>query len=200
MPLTMQAKLLRFMQEKTVRPIGGETETAIDVRVISASHKDLLRLANRGEFRADLYHRVAVIRLDVPPLRSRIGDLDVLSGFLGERLEKEAGLSPMHLSDGAMKILQSHTWPGNVRELEAVLARARLAATGPVVRQHDIERALLVTPAGDSRPRGRTLECEMILTALQEAEGNIPRAAALIGWTRQKLHRRMQALGLRPPG
>ena len=124
LPLHMQVKLLRVIQEKSVRPIGAHAEVPIDVRILSATHKNLSRLVEVGSFRQDLFYRINVIELRVPPLRARLGDIPLLAARVLERLSRDNGGSEAHLSSDAMKALESYDFPGNVRELENVLERA----------------------------------------------------------------------------
>jgi two-component system response regulator PilR (NtrC family) len=120
----MQVKLLRVIQEKSVRPIGGRGEVAVDVRILSATHKNLARLVELGQFRQDLFYRVNVIELRVPPLRERKEDVPKLVGRVLERLARDSGEPPAKLRPEALKALLSYNFPGNVRELENVLERA----------------------------------------------------------------------------
>ncbi len=124
LPLHMQVKLLRVIQEKSVRPIGAHAEVPIDVRILSATHKNLARLVEAGSFRQDLFYRINVIELRVPPLRARLGDISILAARVLERLSRENGGSQAHLTPDALKALEAYDFPGNVRELENVLERA----------------------------------------------------------------------------
>jgi DNA-binding NtrC family response regulator len=168
----------------------------VDVRVISASHRDLRRAAAAGRFRSDLYHRLAVLELRVPPLRERLDDLPLLVRALAPRLCEETGLAPLALSPEAWRALRAHHWPGNVRELHAVLARALLRSGGGPIGPDELGLADSTPPA---IPDGPGLEQTMIESALREDCGNITRAAARIGWSRQKLYRRMRELGIERP-
>ncbi|HEU4664941.1 MAG TPA: sigma-54 dependent transcriptional regulator [Dokdonella sp.] len=124
LPMHMQVKLLRVIQEKAVRPIGARAEVGVDVRILSATHKNLARLVELGSFRQDLFYRINVIELKVPPLRDRREDIPKLAGRVLERLGKDNGTSPARLEPEALKALLSYDFPGNVRELENVLERA----------------------------------------------------------------------------
>ena len=193
MPAAMQAKLLRTLEQRRVRPVGGGEEVPVDVRVISASHRDLRRAAAAGRFRSDLYHRLAVLELRVPPLRERLDDLPLLVRGLAPRLREETGLSGPTLTAEAWRELRAHDWPGNVRELHAVLARALLRTGGGPIGPQDLRLADAPPVASGDSPG---LEQTMIESALREARGNITEAAARIGWTRQKLYRRLRDLGI----
>jgi two-component system response regulator PilR (NtrC family) len=124
LPMHMQVKLLRVIQEKAVRPIGARAEVGIDVRVLSATHKNLARLVELGTFRQDLFYRINVIELKVPPLRDRREDIPTLAGRVLDRLAKDSGTAPARLEPDALKTLLAYDFPGNVRELENVLERA----------------------------------------------------------------------------
>ena len=187
MPASMQAKLLRAIEERRIRPVGGNAEQPVDVRIIAASHRELPRRVEEGAFRADLYYRLAVLQVRVPPLRERIEDLELLVDELTPRLARETGHGALRLSPEAWRRLRSHGWPGNVRELHAVLAGALLRSAGG-----RIEPAHLGLPDPDGRPPGA--EREMIEKALVAAEGSVTDAAARIGWSRQKLYRRIKTL------
>jgi two-component system response regulator PilR (NtrC family) len=193
----MQAKLLRAIQEKKVRPVGGEQEIPVDVRILAATHRPLRHMVQAGGFRTDLYHRLAVLEVRVPPLRERIEDLSLLIESLAPRLARETGCGAPRIADCAWAVLQSYSWPGNVRELHAVLARAMLHAEGDDIRAHHLGLPE-ESSTGDVAAEGHrgTLEEEMIESALASAAGSMAEAARRIGWTRQKLYRRMRALGI----
>ena len=198
MPSTTQAKLLRTLQESRVRPVGGESDVSIDVRIIAATHRDLEHRVETGRFRSDLFYRLAVVRVDVPALRERISDLPLLVDSLASRLERETGRGPLRLSGRALAALRTHDWPGNVRELHAVLARALLRADGAKIEDYHLGQ-LAGGPtafAGKQNGMSASLERRMIEAALRNADGSIAGAAREIGWTRQKLYRRVKALGL----
>ncbi|MGH8110589.1 MAG: sigma-54-dependent transcriptional regulator [Rhodanobacteraceae bacterium] len=145
LPIHMQVKLLRVIQEKAVRPIGGRGEVPVDVRILSATHKDLARLTQAGRFRQDLYYRINVIELRVPPLRERDGDVTVLAGHILKRLAEQAGASAPALQPAALDALTEYDFPGNVRELENVLERAIALCDNDRIEPPD----LMLEPAGD---------------------------------------------------
>ncbi|WP_156290057.1 sigma-54 interaction domain-containing protein [Oceanobacillus salinisoli] len=124
MPLSMQSKLLRALQEREIQPVGGQKIIPIDVRIIAATHRDLEKMVEEGTFRQDLYYRINVIHLEIPPLRKRKDDIPLLSNMLLKKLEKKFYRKGVHLSTEVMERFQQHSWPGNVRELENVLERA----------------------------------------------------------------------------
>ncbi|SUO94598.1 sigma-54-dependent transcriptional regulator [Suttonella ornithocola] len=138
LPLAMQVKLLRAIQERAVRPIGGDKEEMVDTRIISATHHDLAAKVKAGEFREDLFYRLNVIGLTMPPLREREGDIVVLAEYLLAKLARNAGYPEAHLSQEALQKLQSYPFPGNVRELENVLERALTFMDGNTIKANDI--------------------------------------------------------------
>lgn len=152
LPLGMQVKLLRAIQEKSVRPVGGQAEEQVDVRILSATHKDLAKLVELGSFRHDLYYRINVIELSVPPLRERGDDLPVLSAAILARLAERHGLpTPPSLSDDALAALRAYSFPGNIRELENTLERAMTLADGELIHASDL-RLPQAAPVPASEP------------------------------------------------
>lgn len=138
LPMHMQVKLLRVIQEKAVRPVGGRDELPVDVRILSATHKDLTRLAEAGQFRQDLFYRINVIELVVPPLRERREDVPELAARILERLAQNNGLEEVALSESAAASLQAYSFPGNVRELENMLERAMALMDGNAITAEDL--------------------------------------------------------------
>ena len=195
MSSALQGKLLRFLDSGDVRPVGGNRETLCDVRIVAATHRDLRLATTTDRFRADLWWRLAVLRIQVPSLRARNGDLPRIVEALAPRIEAECGLGPLTLTPGALRRLAEHSWPGNLRELRGVLARALLESGDRPVGAAAIR---LDASPGAGPTESLCLEARMILRALETSSGHIGRAAADIGWSRQKLYRRMAALGIRP--
>ncbi len=200
MPPPMQAKLLRVLQEGTVRPVGGDREIAADVRIVAASHCDLTSMVRHGRFRADLFHRLAVLRIRIPPLRLRLEDLPCLVDQIAPRLTGATGVRLPALPPETVAALLAHPWPGNIRELETVLARAAVRTGGAPVLPEDLEfdsvrmeRRPSGLPSGWREP----LEVCLIRETIRECRNNLTLAAARIGWTRQKLYRRMSSLGIK---
>ena len=190
MSLPLQAKILRVLDGAPVRALGGIAERRVDVRFVAATHRDLEEAVAAGRFRADLWWRLAMIRIDVPPLRSRLEDLAGLIEALAPELERECERGPLALTDAAFERLRQHLWPGNVRELRGVLARALISCDRLPITPQSIELDESRTPS---------LEACMIREALHGSAGTITAAAEKIGWSRQKLYRRMEALGIRQP-
>jgi len=213
LPLPMQVKLLRVIQEKTVRPIGQTAEVPVDVRILSATHKDLRALVASGQFREDLYYRINVIELRVPPLRDRGQDTLLLTAHILRRLAAGMGSPAPELTPEASARLAGYRFPGNVRELENMLERA-VALCGGVITADDIQ-IHQVTAVG--APSGATpgtttadppatapllgdrldaVERETILTALKEHRYNKTATARTLGLTLRALRYRMQKLGI----
>jgi len=204
LPLHMQVKLLRVIQEKSVRPIGAQKETPIDVRILSATHKDLAALVESSEFRQDLFYRINVIELHVPSLRERSNDIPMLANHILERLAEQNGIPTPTLSTEAMAALQGYQFPGNVRELENILERAITLCEGNVIQEMDLRlpSGTVVPPAvADAgkvalEPYLDTIEKETIIKALEQTRYNKTAAAKLLGITFRALRYRLKKLGL----
>jgi two-component system response regulator PilR (NtrC family) len=200
LPLHMQVKLLRAIQEKAVRPVGEEREQAVDVRVLSATHKDLSQLVAEGRFREDLYYRINVIELRVPALRERGDDVLLLAEHVLGRLAEDMAREKPALSESARAALLAYHFPGNVRELENVLERAITLSSGGVIQGEEIE--LRSQPAGERRGSERLgqqledIEREAIRDALERTHYNKTEAAKLLGMTFRQLRYRIKKLGL----
>lgn len=212
LPLAVQVKLLRVLQEETVVPVGSSKEVPIDVRVVAATHRYLPDEVRAGSFREDLFYRLAVAVLELPPLRERKGDLNpLIDALLAEINEEQDGHGPAEatkdLSVGARKKLQQHHWPGNVRELRNTLLRAMVFARTDRIRADDVVLFPALAAAGDrvlGRPLGEGLnvpelladvELEYIDRAMEEAGGNKTEAAKLLGYkSYQALDYRMKKL------
>jgi two-component system response regulator PilR (NtrC family) len=200
LPLHMQVKLLRVIQEKSVRPIGESQEVPLDVRVLSATHRDLRALVAEGRFREDLYYRINVIELKVPPLRERTTDIKELAEHLLARLAQRAGIPAPALTAAALQGLQAHGFPGNVRELENILERAFTLSDG---KQIDADDLLLRADNSDDEDSGDALdeqlssvERDAIVRALQQSRYNKTAAAKLLGISFRTLRYRIKKLGI----
>ncbi|QCB48216.1 sigma-54 dependent transcriptional regulator [Hydrogenophaga sp. PAMC20947] len=223
LPLAMQAKLLRVIQERRVRPLGGVQEENVDVRLVSATHRDLAALVKSGDFRQDLFYRLNVIGLRTPPLRERREDLPLLARVLLERICNESGHPAPHLSPQAMDWLQNCELAGNVRELENLLQRALALSTGPNLEPSDFAdpsdpppEATPDRPAtSDDAPDATTeappdipsdlqsflddQERQVLLKALKETDFNRTAAAARLGLNLRQMRYRIQRLGIEAP-
>ncbi len=200
LPLHMQVKLLRAIQEKSVRPIGEQKETAIDVRILSATHKDLGALVKKGEFRQDLFYRINVIELHVPSLRERTQDIPLLAEHILQRLSAATGATTPRLSPAALEALTHYTFFGNVRELENILERALTLCEGRIIDAPDLHllqtHEAAVRDSNALEPYLGTLEKEAIIKALEKTRHNKTAAAKLLGITFRALRYRLKKLGL----
>ena len=204
LPLTMQAKLLRALQEREVEPVGSEQPLQVDVRIVAATNRRLEPLLEQGAFRHDLYYRLNVVRLDIPPLRERRDDLPLLVERLLRQLERETGVPVEGVDAAAEAALLAHPWPGNVRELRNVLEQALYVKSGPVVTREDLPPALLAGErAADgegARPGLRALlrraEEDLIARALREAGGDRAAAAARLGISKSSIYAKIEQYGI----
>lgn len=208
LPLHMQVKLLRVIQEKAIRPVGEQTESRIDVRILSATHRNLSELVATGKFREDLFYRVNVIELRVPSLRERPEDIPELSQTMLRRLGRRMKIPEPALSKDAVAALKEYPFPGNVRELENILERAMTLSTSGEVRASDIQ--LRPTPSTDaagkstaSHPGGSPLgdhlediERDAITKALESTRYNKTAAAKVLGMSFRALRYRIKKLGI----
>ncbi|HTN31877.1 MAG TPA: sigma-54 dependent transcriptional regulator [Pseudomonas sp.] len=205
LPLPMQVKLLRAIQEKAVRPVGGQQEVAVDVRILSATHKDLAAEVAAGHFRQDLYYRLNVIEQRVPPLRERREDIGLLAESMLQRLAEGTGQPPARLQPEALEKLRGYRFPGNVRELENILERAYTLCEADTIRASDLRFA--DTPAAMDPVSGlgqvsdlesylETIERTLILQALEETRWNRTAAAQRLGLTFRSMRYRLKKLGL----
>jgi two-component system response regulator PilR (NtrC family) len=206
LPLHMQVKLLRVVQEKTVRPIGEPREQSVDVRILSATHKNLNELVSRGAFREDLYYRINVIELRVPALRERTEDIPELAHAILKRLSERMGTQVPELREDALQMLRGYPFPGNVRELENVLERALTLCTDRALTAEHIELrsgarsaqlpppAAAATSAGALEARLEDMEREAIIKALEKTRYNKTAAAKLLGMSFRALRYRIKKL------
>ena len=194
MPAGLQPKLLRALQDKTIRPIGGNHLIGLDFRVISATNRDLAVLAKDARFREDLYYRLAVIPIRIPALRERPDDIMLLAQHFLERAAQAAGKAVRAFDAASSEWLLKHRWPGNVRELENVVERAVTLARGPEVTVVDlgVEFVSASVSGGSLRPSLAELEDEYIRRVLAEARGDKAEAARILGVSVRTLQRRFK--------
>jgi DNA-binding NtrC family response regulator len=203
----LQAKLLRVLQEKEVDRIGGKAPIKIDVRVIATTNRDLQSLVRAGNFREDLYYRLNVIRLTIPPLRERVDDLPLLADFFCKRYAREFGKESIQFSAAALARLREHRWPGNVRELENAIQRAVALCSGSVIAPEELLLTSAPDPAGVAPPATaqglpagvttmRDMERELIRKTLEETGGNRTRAAKVLGISLRTLRNKLNEFGL----
>jgi DNA-binding NtrC family response regulator len=196
LPVDLQAKLLRAIQEKEIRPVGSTKRLPIEVRILAATNRDLEHAVAQGTFRRDLYFRLNVLTLRIPPLRERRQDVPLLVGYFLERLERSTG-QERTLTDEAIKAMLAYDWPGNVRELENCLERACALTTGPLINLTDLPTAIhSVRPEngnGSSKiiPMAE-LERQTILSTITELNGDKLMAARLLGIGKTTLYRKLK--------
>jgi PAS domain S-box-containing protein len=203
MPLNMQTKILRVLQEMEVERVGGQKTLPIDVRIIAATNAPLEQLVEQGKFRQDLYYRLNVIRLDIPPLRERKEDISLLTDKLLKKLNREFGHTVTHVDGKAMRILLQHDWPGNVRELENVLERAmNLVEFSTIEKEHlpyylkMKKEAVNASSKLDLKKVLEEAEKETIKQALALAGNDRYEAAALLGISKTSLYDRLKKYGI----
>jgi DNA-binding NtrC family response regulator len=212
MPLDLQAKLLRALQEKEIRPVGATHRVPINVRILAATNRDLATMVEQGRFRKDLYYRLNVVALRIPPLRDRREDIPLLAAHFLNRMSRNGGAKYV-LSDDALRTMSEYSWPGNVRELENSIERACALCSGPVLRLGDLptqlqdfrlhswrsapaaaaeEKAADVTPLAD-------LERQAILDTLRQLNGDKLTTARLLGIGKTTLYRKLKEYGIGEP-
>ena len=200
LPLSLQSKLLRFLQERVIERLGGRQEIPVDVRIVCATHQDLKSLIADGRFREDLYYRLAEIVINIPPLRARVGDPALLAHAFVRRFANEQNRSNMMLNEDAVRALEAHRWPGNVRELENCIKRAVIMADGAQIARDDIGLNVDQDDSNefiDLRRVRDDAERQAVVTALGRANGNVVRAAEILGVSRPTLYDLMHRLGLK---
>ena len=223
-PPGIQAKLLRVLQERTLQRVGGNETIGVDVRIIAATNRNLERAIADGEFREDLYHRLNVVAIRLPPLRDRHGDIPQLVNFFLEHVARELGVPRPAAAPEALELLESYSWPGNVRELENCIERLVIVTRGHTLQADDVRQAL-ASGTDQETALAETLEASMrklvdrfynslsgpqpyeqflhaldkclVSGALTRAQGNLARAARLIGLPRATLHDKARKYGLR---
>ena len=202
MSLPMQSKLLRALQEGEIRPVGGKDVRKVDVRIVTATNKDLEKLMKEGRFREDLYYRINVVRIPLPPLRERKEDIPLLVEHFLSKSARDAGGAPRRMEVGALQLLLRYSWPGNIRELENEMQRLAVLSSGEIITQRDImdsgELFEKITRLEDREAFAslEVLERRQIEKALMEAAGNRGRAAELLGISRATIFRKLRKLGI----
>jgi Nif-specific regulatory protein len=202
MSLALQSKLLRVLQEGEIRPVGSGQNRKVDVRIVAATNRDLRTLVSEKKFREDLFYRLNVVTISLPPLRQRREDLPMLIEHFLEKLAKERGRAPLKVDAHVLAILSRHTWPGNVRELENTLSRLALFCEGPTLTLTDLARdpdlldRIAELPGGRKAPEPSLSRSEL-KQALKATAGNRSQAAALLGISRATLFRRIRDLRIK---
>lgn len=203
----LQVKLLRVLQDYQFEPVGGTETITVDVRVILATNEDLQKAVQEGRFRRDLYYRINVINIELPPLRERVSDIPLLCEHFLRRICEEMGRPPKTLSEEALAALQAYRWPGNVRELQNVLERAVLLGRKPAITLEDLPPDVAAaltpgTPLGEAAPLKQALqlpERQIILQMLELHNWNRQATAKALGINRTTLYKKMKRLGIEEP-
>ncbi len=210
MSLVLQAKVLRVLEERTVERVGGDEGRVVDVRLVAATNQDLAVATSAGRFREDLYHRLAVVELHLPPLRERAGDIRTLALHFGAHFAHRHSKPISAISERALRRLETAAWPGNVRQLRNVMDRAALLATGTTIRSDDLRLGAAVPIASAHSDAGagpgyaptlslREVEADHIRRVLEAVRGHMGRAAETLGIHRNTLSRKMRELGVNSP-
>ncbi|MBK1686135.1 PEP-CTERM-box response regulator transcription factor [Rubrivivax gelatinosus] len=204
LPASLQAKLLRFLQERKIERLGARQEIAVDVRVVGATHQDLQTLIAEGRFREDLYYRLAEIEVKIPPLRTRQGDAVLLAHAFLRRFAQEQRRGSLVFSEDALQAIAAHAWPGNVRELINVVKRASIMADGARVTAQDMGLKVPARDDGaatacefDLRAAREAAERQTVIAALARANNNIVKASELLGISRPTLYDLMHRLAMK---
>ena len=200
LPLPLQVKILRFLQERVIERVGGRDEIAIDVRIVCATHQDLKTLIKEGRFREDLYYRLAEIVVEIPPLRARQGDAALLAHAFVQRFAAEQRRRSMTLRADAVASIEEHPWPGNVRELENCIKRAVIMAEGNQITALDVgfeARGEEDLSSLNLRRVREEAEKRAVITVLSRVNGNIVKAAEILGVSRPTLYDVMHKFGLK---
>ena len=208
MNVAMQAKLLRAIQEKEIRRVGGKVNISVDVRIISATNKDLETEIRKGGFREDLFYRLNVLRINLPPLRERGSDIAALAEFFVRKYSTSAGLSLKGISKQALKLLMNYPWPGNVRQLESVIERGVLMAESDLIQPEDLPIEVHEEAAAGGKlhlelpVEGLSLEeleRDLIIKAMNRSGWVIAKAAPLLGMSYKTLQYRLEKFGIEKP-
>ena len=192
--LSMQVKLLRVLQDKEVFLVGARHSQKVDVRIIAATNKDLLTLVKKEEFREDLFYRLNVITIDIPPLRDRVEDILLMVQNFSERFAKEFGKSEPRFSENALVVLKNYDWPGNVRELENIIQRLVVMTEGDIIDVPDLPSLMRFSALRSTSPNRTLAEAEIdhILSVLASVDGNKTQAAKVLGITRKTLREKLK--------
>jgi len=195
LPLNLQVKLLRFLQEKTIQRVGGREDIAVDARIIAATNRDITRETEAGTFREDLYYRISVIHIKLPPLRDRGEDIMLLANFFLRRCGNEFGKKVRRFSSESVKLLESYEWPGNVRELENKVQRAVIMSDNTIIEPDVLDFSLKSVKEGIHSFANLTLkdaremvEREMVVAAIENQRNNMAKAAHALGISRPTLY------------
>jgi DNA-binding NtrC family response regulator len=211
--ISLQAKILRALQERQIRRVGGTRELNVDVRVVAATNRDLLKMTQDGRFREDLYYRLNVLSIEIPPLRERRSDIPVLIDFFIKKHTKNSSQKIKGLSPEARRLLLDYNYPGNVRQLESAIERASLLAEGETITLEDLPPEMQSVERAGASPNGEPnfklppnginfeeVERSLILQAMDRTDYNITKAAKLLGLTFRTLQYRLEKFGIKRDG
>ena len=205
MPLVMQSKLLRVLEEGEIERVGGDKPIAVDARVVVATHRNLDEMVRQGSFRADLFHRIYVFPIALPPLRERTGEIPALAEYFAAQVASQNGWRPKHFSPESIEALQRYSWPGNVRELRNVVERVLLLSTADAITAEEVNLALpaprngeAVSSAGNGplAQRLESFEREVLLSELRRHHHHMTNTARALGLERSHLYKKCQQLGI----
>ena len=204
MELTLQAKLLRVLQEREIEKLGGRRRIPIDVRILSATHRSLEEMIEKGEFRQDLYYRLKVVEIVLPPLRDRKDDIPKLVRFFLDKYGKREGLRDVRITQEALQKLMRYPFPGNVRELENLIEGSLALTTDPVIDPGDLALPESASGAGGVEmltdfPSLNELERRYVVRVLAHTKGNMSKAAKILGVDRKTLYRMRESLSQLAP-
>jgi DNA-binding NtrC family response regulator len=205
MPLAMQSKLLRVLEEGEIERVGGDTPIPVDVRVVVATHRNLEEMVRQGAFRADLFHRVYVFPIVLPPLRERAEEIPVLAEFFAAQVASQNGWRQKHFSTEALEVLKRYSWPGNVRELRNVVERVLLLSADEAITAEEVNLALPAGRNGETASAAGTgplaarlesFEREVLLAELRRNHHHMTNTARALGLERSHLYKKCQQLGI----
>jgi DNA-binding NtrC family response regulator len=205
MPLAMQSKLLRVLEEGEIERVGGDRPISVDVRVVVATHRNLEEIVRQGSFRVDLFHRVNVFPITLPPLRERAEEIPALAVHFAAQVASQNGWRPKHFSPESIQILQRYAWPGNVRELRNVIERVLLLSVSETITAEEVKLALPASRNGEvvsamgSGPLAQRLESferEVLLAELRRNHHHMTNTARALGLERSHLYKKCQQLGI----
>ncbi|WP_287994970.1 sigma 54-interacting transcriptional regulator, partial [Acidiphilium sp.] len=196
LPMSLQVKLLRFLQEHVIERVGGRKSIPVDARIVSATNQNLEQRVETQQFRMDLFYRLNIVSVRIPPLRERPGDAVLLGRYFLARFARESGRRVIGLSEQAVAALAAHPWPGNIRELENRIRRGAIMAEGRFVEPADLELAPADAAVIDLRTARQRAEREAIQIAIAHSQGSIATAARRLGVSRPTLYALIESLGI----
>jgi len=199
LPISLQAKLLRFLQERVIERVGGRKEIQIDVRIVCATHQNLQELIETNQFRKDLYYRLSEILIKIPPLRDRLGDAVLLANFFKNKFNAQKKTPSLNFSQEALAVIESYQWPGNIREMENCIKRAVIMADGVQISVEDLGLEISnfkIEPINLRQVR-ENAERNALVKTMARADGNIAKAAELLGVSRPTIYDLMNRYGMR---